>query len=343
MRTILERLLSGGDLDLQESEGLFAALTGASTPAAVVGAVLVALRAKGESAIEIRGMASAMRARALPCDLGSRDGLVDVVGTGGDGARSFNLSTGSALLAAAAGARVVKHGGGAVSGRSGSADVLAALGVTLPQTGLAARALLETTGFTFLHAPHFHPALRELGPVRRAIGVRTVLNILGPLCNPAAPPYSVIGAYSLRTARAMAQALSSPLLGRAFVVHGSYGWDEPTPAGVFHLLDVGPHGVVEEVRDPRRVGLARCRPDDLRGGDAATNARALREVFDGARGAHRDALMLGAALALEVSGRCGDMGEGVAAAAAAIDDGRAARLVAAITAHGARAAGSTHV
>jgi anthranilate phosphoribosyltransferase len=343
MTTILERLLRGGDLDQKESEGLFAALTEAATPAAVVGALLVALRAKGESAVEIRGMASAMRARALPCDLGSREGLVDVVGTGGDGSHSFNLSTGAALLAAAAGARVVKHGGGAVSGRSGSSDVLAALGMRLPQTVPAARALLETTGFTFLHAPLFHPALRELGPVRRAIGVRTVMNVLGPLCNPAVPPFSVIGAYSLRTARAMAQALSGPPIERAFVVHGSYGWDEPTPAGEFHLLEVSPRGVLEEVRDPRRVGLARCRPDDLRGGDAATNARALTDVFDGARGAHRDALVLGAALALEVSGRYGTMGEGVAAAAAAIDDGRASRLLAAVTAPGARAEGSTHV
>jgi anthranilate phosphoribosyltransferase len=338
MRAILEGLLGGRDLDLRESEDLFAALTDPSTPAAVVGAVLVALRAKGESATEIRGMASAMRARALPCDLGSRDGLVDIVGTGGDGANSFNLSTGAALLAAAAGARVVKHGGGAVSGRSGSADVLAALGVPLPPTVPAARALLDTTGFTFLHAPKFHPALRELGAVRRAIGVRTMLNILGPLCNPASPPYGVIGAYSLRTARAMAQALSGPSLERSFVVHGSHGWDEPTPAGVFHLLEVGPRGVVEKERDPRRVGLARCRPDDLRGGDAVTNARALREVFDGARGAHRDAVVLGAALALEVSGRCRDMGDGVAAAAAAIDDGRASRLLAALAALGARTA-----
>jgi anthranilate phosphoribosyltransferase len=343
MTATLEHLLRGGDLSLQESERLFAALTDASTPKALVGAVLVALRAKGETAIEIRGMASAMRARALPCDLGSPEGLVDVVGTGGDGSGSFNLSTGAALLAAAAGARVVKHGGGAVSGRSGSADVLEALGLPLPPTVPEARALLETTGFTFLHAPHFHPALRELGPARRAIGVRTVLNVLGPLCNPAAPPFGVIGAFSLRTARAMAQALAGPSIERAFVVHGSHGWDEPTPAGVFHLLDVSPRGVVESVRDPLRVGLARCSPDDLRGGGAATNARALSDVFDGARGAHRDALVLGAALALEVSGRCRDMGHGVAEAGAALDDGRASRLLASVAAPGARAAGSTHV
>jgi len=238
---------------------------------------------------------------------------------------------------------VAKHGGGAVSGRSGSADVLAALGVSLPLAVPDARALLEKTGFTFLHAPYFHPGLRGLGPLRRAIGVRTVLNVLGPLCNPAEPPFSVIGAFSLQTARAMAQALSGLSIERAFVVHGSHGWDEPTPAGPFCVLEVSPSGVFESVRDPLRVGLARCRPEDLRGGDAATNARALADVFNGARGAHRDALVLGAALALEVSGRCRTLGEGVAAAAAALDDGRSSRLLASVAAFGARAAGSTHV
>jgi anthranilate phosphoribosyltransferase len=331
MRTTLEGLLEGRHLELLEAESLFAVLTATSTPAALVGALLAALRAKGETATEIRGLASAMRACARPCDLGPRDGLVDIVGTG------------AALLAAAAGARVVKHGGGAVSGRSGSADVLAALGVPLPLAVPDARALLETTGFTFLHAPYFHPVLRELGPLRRAIGVRTVLNILGPLCNPAAPPFAVIGAHSLQTARAMAQALSGLDTERAFVVHGNQGWDEPTPAGVFHLMEVSSSGVVEGVRDPLHVGLARCRPDDLRGGDAVTNARGLSDVFDGERSAHRDALVLGAALALEVSGRCRTMAEGVAAAAATLDDGRASRLLASVAAFGARPAGSPHV
>ena len=343
MRTILERLLGGSDLGLREAERLFAILVDAATPAAAVGALLVALRAKGETATEIRGLARAMRARALACDLGSRDGLVDIVGTGGDGASSFNLSTGAALLAAAAGARVVKHGGGAVSGRSGSADVLSALGMRLPLAVPEARALLEQTGFTFLHAPYFHEALRELSPLRRAIGIRTVFNVLGPLCNPAAPPFAVIGAFSLPTARAMARALSGLSMERAFVVHGADGWDEPTPLGPFHVFDVTPGRVTSSTRDPLCVGLARCQPQDLRGGDPSTNARALASAFAGAHGAHRDALVLGAALALEVSGRCRDMGEGVAAAAAALEAGRASRLLASVTAGGERVLGATHV
>ena len=343
MRKILESLLGGSDLGPRESESLFTILVDPATPAAVVGALLAALRAKGETAVEIRGLALAMRARALPCDLGSHDALVDIVGTGGDGASSFNLSTGAALLAAAAGARVVKHGGGAVSGRSGSADVLLALGMRLPLPVPDARALLEKTGFTFLHAPYFHGALRELSPVRRAIGVRTVFNVLGPLCNPAAPRFAVIGAFSLPTARAMAGALSGLSIERAFVVHGAEGWDEPTPVGPFHVFEVTPDRVTSSVRDPLRVGLARCDADDLRGGEPAKNARALADVFAGARGAHRNALVLGAALALEVSGRCRDMGEGVVAAAAALDDGRAARLLATIAAGGDRVARATHV
>ena len=343
MTTMLEHLLEGGDLGPREAEDLFAVLTEASTPAAVVGALLAALRAKGETATEIRGLVRAMRARALPCEFGASTGLVDIVGTGGDGACSFNLSTGAALLAAAAGAPVVKHGGGAVSSRSGSADVLAALGVTLPLALDDARALLAATGFTFLHAPYFHEALRGMGPLRRALGTPTVFNLLGPLCNPADPPFAVIGASSLQTARAMAHALSGLSIERAFVIHGSEGWDEPTPIGPFHIFEVVPNRVVSEVRDPLRFGLARCQQEDLRGGDASTNARALSDVFHGARGAHRDALVLGAALALEVSGRCRDMSEGIVVAAAVIDDGRASRLLASVAAFGARATGQTHV
>jgi anthranilate phosphoribosyltransferase len=338
----LERLLAGDHLDAADAEELFGVLAEPSTAPALAAGLLVALRAKGETSEEIRGLARAMRSRALPCDLGPRDGLVDIVGTGGDGTSSLNLSTGAALLAAAAGARVVKHGGGAVSGRSGSADVLCALGVTLPRSDEEARALLEATGFTFLHAPRFHVALRGLGPVRRALGTRTVLNVLGPLCNPAAPPFGVIGAFSLDTARIMAEALAGLAIERAFVVHGAMGWDEPTPIGAFHLFDVSPHHVTASFRDPLDAGLPRCCPDELRGDVASLNARALIAVFDGEHSAHRDALVLGAALALEVSGRCRSMDEGVVAAAAALDDGRAAGLLAVVAAFPARASGELH-
>lgn len=343
MKAVLEKLLGGGDLSAGEAANLFDILVDGSTPPVVVGALLAALALKGETGDEIRGLALAMRARALPCDLGTPDGLVDVVGTGGDGAGSFNLSTGAALVAAASGCRIAKHGGGAVSSRSGSADVLVALGLRLPISAAEARGLLERTGFTFLHAPHFHDALRGLAPLRRALGTRTVFNLIGPICNPASPRFAVIGAATHAAARSIAEALSGLSFERAFVIHGDQGWDEPTPAGPFHLFEVGPNRVVASERDPLGCGLPRCRPEALRGGYPMTNALAMREVFGGAPGPHRDALVLGAALALEVSSRCRTMEEGVAMASAALQRGDAARLLDAIVDVSSRAPGGMHV
>ena len=343
MKALLDQLLCGRDLNVSQAAELFDVLVDENTPPVVVGALLAALRLKGETGEEIRGLAQTMRARALPCDLGPPDELVDIVGTGGDGVSSFNLSTGAALVAAASGCRVAKHGGGAVSGRSGSADVLAAFGLTLPVAARQARELLDRTGFTFLHAPHFHDALRGLAPLRRALGTRTVFNLLGPLCNPASPRFAVIGAASFAAARAMAEALSGLPIERAFVIHGDRGWDEPTPTGPFHLFEVSAGRVIAGEREPLRCGLPRCLPDDLRGGDPMTNALAMRDVFGGARGPHRDALVLGAALALEVSSRCGSMEEGVAVASAAIARGDASRLLASIVTASSQAAGGMHV
>jgi anthranilate phosphoribosyltransferase len=327
MRARLERLLAGRSLDEGEASALFAELADPSTPPVAVGAVLAALRAKGETAEEIRGLARAMRSLARPCMLPGAEALVDVVGTGGDAAGSFNLSTGAALLAAASGVPVAKHGTGAISGRSGSADVLAAIGLPLPLGPAAASDLFEATGFTFLHAPSYHPALAGLAPLRRALGTRTVFNVLGPLANPAAPPFSVIGAFSLEVARAMADALSGLPLRRAFVVHGVNGWDEPTPVGPFHLFDVRPGRIVPKLVDPREVGMRRAAEAHLRGGDAAANALALRRVFEGETSAHRDALVLGAGLALEVAGVCPSLHDGILRAGEALRSGRALRLL----------------
>jgi anthranilate phosphoribosyltransferase len=332
MSQLLERILEPSSLDESEASALFSVLADPRTPPALAGAYLAALRVKGESAAEVLGLVRAMRARATPCHLGSSAPLVDVVGTGGDHAGSFNLSTGSALLSAAVGAKVAKHGSGAVSSRSGAADVLAALGLPMPRDAAAARGLFLATGFTFLHAPAYHPALAGIGPVRRALGTRTVFNILGPLCNPASPRFAVIGASSPAVARVIAEAASSLPFERVFVVHGAASWDEPTPIGRFQLFDVRPGIVRVHTRDPLAVGLPRCAPSDLRGGEAAVNARAMRAALSGERGAHRDALVLGAALALEVAGLSPDPRSAAAEAAAAIDDGRAERLVARLAA-----------
>ena len=201
--------------------------------------------------------------------------------------------------------------------------------------------LFRSTGFTFLFAPHYHPAMKAIGPVRQALGVRTLFNVLGPLTNPAAPPYMLVGAYSEAMAELMASALAGlPGVRRAFVVHGAGGWDEPTPIGPFTLFDVqgGAGTVRRSTRTPADYGLATCTPQDLAGGDAAANAASLRAVLEGHdRGAHRDALCMGAALALEVAGVTATPAEGLAQARAAIDDGRAAGLLRAIAEFGARA------
>jgi anthranilate phosphoribosyltransferase len=327
MKPLLERLLAGNDLSESEAADLLVALTDESVAPAMAGALLAALRLKGETPAEVRGFARAMRDLARRPELSAGLRAVDIVGTGGDGSGSLNLSTGSALLAAASGVAVVKHGNRSISSRSGSADVLAALGLELPLDERAAGRCLARTGFTFLFAPYYHPAMKALAPVRRALGVRTVFNLLGPLTNPAEPPFYVIGAFSLETAGLMSEALSGLPIERAFVVHGASGWDEPTPLGPFSLFDVRPGDIRRMDRDPADYGLPRCRPEDLAGGDAEDNAGRLLDAFAGERGAHRDALTLGAALALEVTGLEGSLAGGLERAVTTIDSGSASALL----------------
>ena len=336
LRDTLERLLAKQDLAESEAADLLVALTDASMAPAMAGALLAALRAKGVTANEVRGFASAMRRLARRPQIGAV-AAIDIVGTGGDASGSVNVSTGSALLVASLGAPVVKHGNRSVSSRSGSADLLECLGLPVPLDERAAAECLDATGFTFLFAPHYHPAMKEVAPVRRALAVRTVFNLLGPLTNPAQPPFSLIGAYSAEAARLMADTLAGMPIERAFVVHGEPGWDEPTPIGPFELYDVRPGRVERQVRDPRDLGFARCAPGDLAGGDAAHNAGCVRAVFAGEdRGAHRDALVLNAALALEIMGRVARPADGVAAAASAIDRGDATKLLDKVAAFGTR-------
>ena len=253
---------------------------------AMAGALLAALRSKGVTADEVRGFARAMRrlARRPAIPAGP---AIDVVGTGGDASGSVNVSTGSALLVAALGAprRQARQPLGVEPlGQRGPAR--SARSADYRSTRPPPAACLQATGFTFLFAPHYHPAMKEVAPVRRALGVRTVFNLLGPLTNPAEPPFSLIGAYSPDAARLIAETLAGMDIERAFVVHGEPGWDEPTPIGPFELYDVRPGRVTREVRDPRDLGFARCAPADLAGGDAAHNAARLRAVFDG-RGSRR--------------------------------------------------------
>jgi len=331
VKEMLEHVLDGHHLSEQESARLLKALTDPSLSPAVAGAVLAGLRAKGVVASELRGFAGAMRelARKPNVDGDLQRRAIDIVGTGGDASGSVNISTGTALLVAACGIPVIKHGNRSISSRSGSADVLEALGLSLPLDEQRAGDCLSATGFSFLFAPHYHPAMKSIAPIRQALGIRTIFNVLGPLTNPAAPPFQLVGAYSEPMAELMAETLAGlPGLTRAFVVHGALGWDEPTTAGPFVLFDVRSGVVTRSIRSPADYGMSLCDPSELAGGDAIDNAAALRAVFEGRDvGAHRDTLLMGAALALECAGLVADPMDGVVRATAVIDGGTAKQML----------------
>ncbi len=293
------------------------------------GALLAALRSKGVTADEVRGFAGAMRRLARRPVLPPGPPAIDIVGTGGDASGSFNISTGAALLVAAMGVRVVKHGNRSVSSRSGSADLLECLGLPLPLDEKGAGACLAATGFTFLFAPHYHPSMKEIAPVRRALGVRTVFNLLGPLTNPAEPPFGLMGAYSDDAARLMAETLvrhadracirraRRTRLGRA---------DALRPVRALRRAS-GPRRTHRP--RPARLWIAALLPADLAGSDAAHNAAGMRAVFAGEdRGPHRDAIVLNAALALEMTGPSAIHCTAIHAAAAALDRGDGAATAA---------------
>lgn len=329
MKDILEAVMSGQDLTEAQAASVMQALASEGMSPAVGGALLAALRTKGESSSEVRGFATAMRDLAVRVHVPTEGPpLVDTCGTGGDGSGSLNLSTAAALVVAAAGARVVKHGNRSISSRAGSADVLEAMGIPIQNDPAAASASLQALGFVFLFAPNYHPAMKHIMPIRRAMGVRTVFNVLGPLSNPARPPFQVVGAFSLEAAETMAHAMSGMEIERVFVVHGAEGWDEATPLGPYHLFDVCPGQVTATVRDPADVGIPRCSARDLAGGDADFNAGALEALLNGESGPHQDAVCLASGLALEVCGVASDLHEGVAHARSVLSDGRAAALLA---------------
>jgi len=296
-------------------------MRGEATPAQI-GGFLVALRAKGETADEIAGCAEAMREHVVPVRP-EREDVVDVVGTGGDGARTFNISTTAAIVAAAAGAAVAKHGNRAVSSVSGSADVLEALGYTLEQPPERIAESIDRLGFGFMFAPAHHPAMRHAAPVRRELGTRTIFNVLGPLTNPAGARVGIFGVYSPGLVRTIADVLATLGAGRAFVVHGAYGIDELSPAGPNLVGEVVDGTVRELTIDPRELGIERCDPDELLGGTPQENARTVREILAGAPGGKRDAVLLNAAGAIAAAGRAADLAEGLVLAGEAIDSGRA--------------------
>jgi anthranilate phosphoribosyltransferase len=321
---MLEHLLQRRDLCEADAQRLLLELASPEFPAAMSGALLAALRAKGETAAEVRGFAHAMRGLARKTNLPEGLDAIDIVGTGGDASGSLNLSTGAALLTAACGMPVVKHGNRSVSSRSGSADLMEALGFPPPLDEIAASQCFAATGFAFLFAPYFHPAMKALAPIRSALGVRTVFNMLGPLTNPAAPRFMLVGAYSPATAQLLAGTLAGMSVSRAWVVHGAAGWDEATPIGPFLVYEVFEGAIERREVDPQQFGVERCEARALAGGDAAANLEALLRVFEGHdRGAHLAALLLQAGMALTIAGRASSIGAGMALARSAIESGRA--------------------
>jgi len=320
----LQQLLDGRDLSREEAREVMGAIMSGETTPAQIGGFLIALRLKGETPDEIAGCAEAMRDHVLAVRP-QREDLVDTAGTGGDGARTINISTAAALVAAAAGAAVAKHGNRAVSSASGSADVLEALGFTLEQEPARIARSIDDLGFGFLFAPTHHPAMRHAAPVRRELATRTVFNVLGPLTNPAGARAQVVGVYSPALVRTIAEVLARLGARRAFVVHGAGGIDELSPAGPNLVCEVIDGDIRERELDPEReLGVPRCSVEELRGGTPEDNARAIREVFAGANGGRRSAILLNAAGAIAAGGHAGDLGEGLELAREAVDSGAAA-------------------
>jgi anthranilate phosphoribosyltransferase len=320
----LQQVLDGRDLTRDETREVMSEIMAGDATPAQIGGFLVALRAKGETADEIAGCAEAMRAHVLAVRP-RRDDLVDTAGTGGDGARTINISTAAALVAGAAGAAVAKHGNRAVSSASGSADVLEALGFTLEQEPARIAQSIDELGFGFLFAPSHHPAMRHAAPVRKELATRTVFNVLGPLTNPAGARAQVVGVYSAGLVRTIADVLATLGARRAFVVHGAGGIDELSPAGPNLVAEVVDGGVRERTLDPEaELGVPRCDVAELRGGTPAENAAAVREVFAGADGGRRSAILLNAAGAVAAAGHAEDLREGLELARETVDSGAAA-------------------
>jgi anthranilate phosphoribosyltransferase len=318
----LSRLLDGHDLPQAEARAVMnEIMRGEATPAQI-GGFLIALRLKGETADEISGCAEAMREHVLAVRP-KRDDLVDTAGTGGDEAGTFNISTAAALVAAAAGAGVAKHGNRAVSSSSGSADVLEALGFDLDLPPERVTRSIDELGFGFLFAPTHHPAMRHAAPVRRELAARTVFNVLGPLTNPAGARAQVVGVYAPELVPVIARVLNRLGAHRAFVVHGAGGIDELSPAGANLVCEVAGGRVRRREIDPLDLGVPRCDPSDLRGGSPQENAAKIRAVFEGSNGGARSAVLLNAAGAIAASGHARNLREGLGAATEAVDSGAA--------------------
>lgn len=333
-KTYLAAIAAGEPLAEEEARAAFSLiLIGEATPAQL-GAFLMGLRLRGETVDEIVGATRAMRAAMIPVE--APPGAIDIVGTGGDGAGTWNISTLAAIIAAAAGATVAKHGGKASSSRSGASDVLGELGVRVGMSPAAASACLREAGICFMAGPTHHPALRHAGPVRAELGVRTIFNLLGPLSNPARVERQAIGVYSRDWLEPLAHALRDLGSKHVWLLHGADGLDEATTTAATHVVALEDGAIRAFDISPEDAGLPRATAQDLVGGDPAYNARALRAVLEGAKNPYRDIAVLNAAIALVVAERTGDLRDGAQLAARALDSGAALDKLDALIRHSNR-------
>lgn len=329
LRAAIAQVVAGRGLtEAEMAAAMGTIMDGEATPAQV-GALLVGLRMKGETVAEVTGAAQAMRQRVARVrhDLPR---VLDTCGTGGDGAGTFNVSTAVAFVCAAAGVPVAKHGNRAVSSRSGSADVLEALGVRIDLPSAALERCLAEVGLCFLFAPAHHPAMRHLAGPRRELGVRTMMNLLGPLTNPAGATHQLVGIYDGGKVAAVAEVLGRLGARRAVVVHGEDGLDEVSPCGPTLVAEWSGAAVRTSTVRPEDLGLTACTAADIAGGDAATNAAMVSRVLSGEPGPARTTVALNAAFALYVAGEAATPRDGVALAEAVLDSGRASAVLAAL-------------
>ncbi|TCK28457.1 anthranilate phosphoribosyltransferase [Ancylobacter aquaticus] len=331
LKPIIGKLATGTTLTRAEAASAFdVMMSGEATPSQI-GAILMALRVRGEAIEEIAGAVSTMRAKMLRVEAPADS--VDVVGTGGDASGSYNISTCAAFIVAGAGVPVAKHGNRALSSKSGAADVLMALGVTIDLLPAAISRCIREAGIGFMFAPAHHPAMKHVGPTRVEMGTRTIFNLIGPLSNPAGVTRQMVGVFARGWVEPIAEVLRTLGSTHAWVVHGSDGLDEITTTGPTHVAELKDGTIRSFEITPEAFGLARAVPEALKGGDGAANALALRAVLNGEPSAYADVALLNAAAALVVAGKADELGAGLALARASLDGGHAAaaldRLVAA--------------
>ena len=331
LSALLDKVMRLENLTMDESSGAMAAMMSGDATAAQISALLVGLTMKGERPMEIAGLARAMRANAVQLS-GTYPGVFDTCGTGGDRSGTFNISSAAALVVAAAGIPVAKHGNRSISSQCGSADVYEALGVNVAAAPAVVEESLKKAGIAFFFAPTFHPSMKQVGPVRRELGVRTAFNLLGPMTNPAGARLQLVGVPQSDLTDLIARALV--LLGteRAWVVHGADGIDEMSTTGYTKVSECRNRTVSTFYVHPSDFGLPKASPADLRGGDASANAEIIRRILSGAHGPHRDVVLLNAGAGIFIAGKAMSVRDGVACAAQAIDSGAASRTLAAMVA-----------